>query len=476
MAESIGKLAAQITANSDNFASGMEKAIKKLEEFGKASSRVGKLTKTALKLGGIGAAVNLVAGMIESSAKEIKTAYDEAAEGTISFEEAQARTARGLAHSVPVAGRFVSAMEAVADAIDSVWNAARNFNLNNLDRQKDRLIEFSDEILKASDAMENVGVESIKSLERELAKLQSSGPGAEARLDIGFDFEDQTERIKQWREEADKAERTAERLRREAESMRAQGASGDAFQLEGKAAELDQQAKATRKQADEYERLASAVRDARMEIADTEDGAKAGEAALAVFDQLQAAIGGIDDEIKRLGGATELEITRDRLIALGATADQIDRLTAAMKDLDAAQAAADKQRGLEDFAASVIEDTLTPMEKYEAQIGKLDEALAANLLTWDQYARGVRAAREELESLNRVDAPGAPAALERGSAGAFSAERRAMSAASITPKATPEEKDTAKNTKSSADRLNEILQTMKANQSQTIELVAGGFN
>lgn len=65
--------------------------------------------------------------------------------------------------------------------------------------------------------------------------------------------------------------------------------------------------------------------------------------------------------------------------------------------LDAANAEAARFAELQKFAERVIEDTRTPLERYNMQVEKLDEALAAGLLTAEQYARAIAKAKAELD-------------------------------------------------------------------------------
>jgi hypothetical protein len=60
-----------------------------------------------------------------------------------------------------------------------------------------------------------------------------------------------------------------------------------------------------------------------------------------------------------------------------------------------------------------------PMAEYEQAIDNLSQALAVGAIDWEQYAAGVRSAREALEAASRasrVQAPGRPGLIESGTA------------------------------------------------------------
>lgn len=54
---------------------------------------------------------------------------------------------------------------------------------------------------------------------------------------------------------------------------------------------------------------------------------------------------------------------------------------------------------------AIFDETRTPMEKYETQIGKLSDLLNSGAITWDTYGRAVRQAREQLEKANETKSP-----------------------------------------------------------------------
>ena len=87
-------------------------------------------------------------------------------------------------------------------------------------------------------------------------------------------------------------------------------------------------------------------------------------------------------------------------------------------------AALERQRkALERFANTTIANTRTALEKYESSVGQLNDVLDAGLISWETYARAIRKARGELEGFKNANVP-ATAALERGTAAAFHAERQ----------------------------------------------------
>ncbi len=113
----------------------------------------------------------------------------------------------------------------------------------------------------------------------------------------------------------------------------------------------------------------------------------------------------------------------------GIKPEQIQQLKALGEQLDAAQAAKKHFDELQSAGKNVMEENVTPMEKYENQIGKLGEMLNAGVIDWNTYGRAVRKARGELE--DAADAHH-PDALTVGSAeaqrGAYDRSRGAAMA------------------------------------------------
>ncbi len=56
------------------------------------------------------------------------------------------------------------------------------------------------------------------------------------------------------------------------------------------------------------------------------------------------------------------------------------------------------------MAEQVFRATRTPLEKYEIEIGKLNDLVEAGVLTWEPYSRAVQQAREALEDANEAAA------------------------------------------------------------------------
>lgn len=89
-------------------------------------------------------------------------------------------------------------------------------------------------------------------------------------------------------------------------------------------------------------------------------------------------------------------------------------------------------------AAAIFDSTRTPLERFAAQMERLDELLVTEAFgaldsaeAWDTYARGVAQAVEQLERVQHsVAAPIGPAAIQQGSAAAISAANRARNAPS----------------------------------------------
>ena len=105
------------------------------------------------------------------------------------------------------------------------------------------------------------------------------------------------------------------------------------------------------------------------------------------------------------------------LQSLGATPDQLAQAKAMLAQLDALNAQKKKQDEMAQAAQSIFDSTRSPLEKYEAQIGKLSELLNGGAIDWDTYGRAIRQARDELEKANAApEAVTAPEIMQAGSA------------------------------------------------------------
>ncbi len=124
--------------------------------------------------------------------------------------------------------------------------------------------------------------------------------------------------------------------------------------------------------------------------------------------------------------------------------------------IQAKDAQAKAAKALEDFATNLTESTRTPIEIFSDQMAKLDEALAANLITQETWNRGMEEAEDKFDKATRPDMGGATklAAQESRFLSGF------QTAAPTDPQAKMA-KDTAevkKNTQRSADALDALRQ------------------
>lgn len=117
-------------------------------------------------------------------------------------------------------------------------------------------------------------------------------------------------------------------------------------------------------------------------------------------------------------GMTDSQKKVADLAALGGTPEQLEQAKKALAQLDALNAAKKESEAMQERAKSVLDSIQTPTEKYDKTIGELSELLSAGMLTWDQYGRAVRKARDELEKSAEVEPPGAPELFRAGSAAA----------------------------------------------------------
>lgn len=85
----------------------------------------------------------------------------------------------------------------------------------------------------------------------------------------------------------------------------------------------------------------------------------------------------------------------DAADAAKALAEQVEKLTP--EQLEAERAAKALAEQVERFADRVKADLMTPLERYEEQVRRLEEALDAGHLTQDQFTEAVRRAKEELD-------------------------------------------------------------------------------
>jgi hypothetical protein len=166
-----------------------------------------------------------------------------------------------------------------------------------------------------------------------------------------------------------------------------------------------------------------------------------------------AAFGGASAAIKRMklaqqGATPEMLKGIDALIAENNALEQITswasgagnlfqdyqaRVEALQKALDAGTISAEGyaaavaklgeglQKSLAEKAASVFEQTRTPLEKYQNKIQELQGLLQSGNLDWETYQRAVAAASQELINLRKQQENRSPAAVQAGTQEAFKA-------------------------------------------------------
>jgi hypothetical protein len=110
----------------------------------------------------------------------------------------------------------------------------------------------------------------------------------------------------------------------------------------------------------------------------------------------------IQAEINKLHGIDPLKklIEDAELLGTGLVGDQLEIFKNHLREIGTLYGKLGEAREkslLSKAAQSIWEQTRTPLEKYEIEIGKLHNLLEKGEILWDTYSRAVRMAREELE-------------------------------------------------------------------------------
>ncbi len=136
--------------------------------------------------------------------------------------------------------------------------------------------------------------------------------------------------------------------------------------------------------------------------------------------KLTAAVVGLEEKMKdqiATWGLTSRQVEIYKLAKMGAKDADID----ALKALDAQLTAIEKWDKAMKEGQAVMESLLTPQEKMETQIDKLNKLFQAGAITAEFYERGLMGAFDAAGKLADVKMP---EAITKGSAGAFSAVAR----------------------------------------------------
>jgi hypothetical protein len=152
------------------------------------------------------------------------------------------------------------------------------------------------------------------------------------------------------------------------------------------------------------------------------------EGMIKLLDQVDKFNQGLSDQVEGLDqNERALRKFTEAAAGLGLSADELasfnkilDETRGLMAELDEkakgkkveAEAAA-RQKELEDRVKRLVEQTRTPLEKYESTIGDLNELYSQGAITWDVYGRAVQKAREELERFDKTAKGATGAALAR---------------------------------------------------------------
>jgi hypothetical protein len=204
----------------------------------------------------------------------------------------------------------------------------------------------------------------------------------------------------------------------EAASNKAAAAiAADAGKTKGAAASTENFAAKLQQAAENAKQVTSTLADLQKQVATfgmTEGAKKAFDLkALGATPEQIASAQKLVDQLEKLGNATK---ATDALKDLQKEFDQFSMTDAQKKVADLKlpgvddgtlakiKAMADKIDGLKE-AKTIFDDTRTPMEKYETQIGKLGDLLNSGAINWDTYGRAVRKARAELEKAAETKSP-----------------------------------------------------------------------
>lgn len=126
----------------------------------------------------------------------------------------------------------------------------------------------------------------------------------------------------------------------------------------------------------------------------------------------------LQTEVNQFGMGDAEKKLADFSTMKGVTPEQINQYSQLLSKMDELKAAKEKQKQLDDDAKKIFDDTRTPLEKYETEIGKLHDLLDAGEISWDTYGRAVNKARDELEKEGKTKETKAPDFMLAGSAAA----------------------------------------------------------
>lgn len=165
---------------------------------------------------------------------------------------------------------------------------------------------------------------------------------------------------------------------------------------------------------DAYQDFENGVNSAKVEAFFRSVRLRADEAAAAAVKSSQSvkAFGDIT-EVASGDGDKLVASLRQQIATFGMTSRQAeifalqqagasDAVLETARSLDAQLTTMERFNAMQQEAASIYEQTRTPLEKYENQIGKLGEMLDRGMIDWETYGRAVRSAREQLESVGKA--------------------------------------------------------------------------
>ena len=220
------------------------------------------------------------------------------------------------------------------------------------------------------------------------AQAQAVARNAEAMRGAAANTEDWAKKLQEAAANAQKVTDTIEELRKQIATFGMSEGQKKLFDLKALGATPDQMAQA--------EKLVG-------QLSALEKAKKVADALVEMQKELTTA------------GATEGQKKLFDLQAMGATPEQLAQAEKLVAQLDALDKLKKRQDDLAQKAKSLADTMATPMQKYEQTIQDLNDMLAAGLISFDLYAKGVQKARQELEGMGETDIKG-PEAMQAGTA------------------------------------------------------------
>lgn len=376
MAVTIAKLAVSLSANTASFTTGMDQAAKRTADFVNGSARASTAstglaaslkeldssTKGIEKLLKGGAAFGIftfAANALNKALDETSKVMEKVHAGELSVQEGAEEIAISFAKAIPVVGGFFDAGLRIGNMISGIDEMKAR--IAKLDKQHQDASEKMSKDTAAYQGAVSQATSATEQLNREIQRFGKSGEALKT-LDANLDFED--------------AQKQIQGLIDVLNALPPKPFKGERENLAALIGDMMAAARVARDM-----KIDAARQETLFPAADRESVRKTIESLRAQVDAVAMGADAYQLYTAQVKGATDAELELIR--SLQSSRDRLNEVKAA-------------QASLESFAASVIDQTRTPMEKHEAQMDRLSEALNAGILKWDDYARAVRAANVSL--------------------------------------------------------------------------------